>query len=71
MTKKIECPNCDPCNPEMDEDGRPYTCFACGDTGWVFPQENTEGAYKASKVGTEEEHYEAVNRSFNKDAIYD
>jgi hypothetical protein len=30
-----ECPSCDPCNPEMDEQGRPYTCFACGDTGWV------------------------------------
>jgi Zn finger protein HypA/HybF involved in hydrogenase expression len=32
---KVECPCCDPCNPELDEQGRPYTCFACGDTGWV------------------------------------
>jgi hypothetical protein len=32
---KDECPCCDPCYPEMDEQGRPYTCFACGDTGWV------------------------------------
>lgn len=32
---KAECPCCDPCNPELDEQGRPYTCFACGNTGWV------------------------------------
>lgn len=31
----VECPNCDPCNPELDEDGRPYTCYRCCDTGRV------------------------------------
>ena len=30
-----ECPQCDPCNPECDEQGMPYTCFACCDTGWI------------------------------------
>lgn len=35
-SKWAECPKCDPCNPEMDEDGRPYTCFFCGDTGRVL-----------------------------------
>ena len=30
-----ECPQCDPCSPEMDEDGRPYSCYCCGDTGWI------------------------------------
>jgi hypothetical protein len=30
-----DCPKCDPCNPELDEDGRPYTCYFCCDTGRV------------------------------------
>ena len=30
-----ECMNCDPCNPECDEDGRPYTCFQCCNSGYV------------------------------------
>lgn len=29
------CTACDPCSPEMDEDGKPYTCYCCGDTGWL------------------------------------
>jgi hypothetical protein len=36
METKEECPCCDPCNPEMDEDGRPYSCYVCGNTGWVI-----------------------------------
>lgn len=31
----VDCPNCDSCNPEIDEDGRPYTCYCCFDTGSV------------------------------------
>lgn len=34
--KWVDCPQCDPCNPECDEDGRPYTCFFCCDTGRVL-----------------------------------
>ncbi len=30
-----ECPQCDPCCPELDEDGRPYACYFCCDTGWI------------------------------------
>lgn len=30
-----ECPKCNPLYPELDEQGRPYTCFFCGDTGYV------------------------------------
>lgn len=29
------CDNCDPCNPDCDEDGRPYTCFRCCNSGYV------------------------------------
>ena len=35
----VECPECDPCNPEQDSDGRYYTCFHCGDTGWILKEE--------------------------------
>lgn len=35
-SKWAECPQCDPCNPELDEDGRPYTCYFCCDTGRVL-----------------------------------
>jgi hypothetical protein len=31
-----DCPNCDPCNPECDEEGKPYACYCCGDTGRVL-----------------------------------
>lgn len=30
-----DCPKCDPSCPELDEDGRPYTCYFCCDTGRV------------------------------------
>ena len=30
-----ECFNCNPCSPDLDEDGRAYSCYCCGDTGWV------------------------------------
>jgi hypothetical protein len=29
------CPHCDPLHPELDEDGFPYTCYVCCDTGIV------------------------------------
>jgi hypothetical protein len=29
------CPKCNPLYPELDEDGIPYTCYACCDTGIV------------------------------------
>ena len=31
----VECPRCDPLNPELDEQGRPFACYCCGDTGLV------------------------------------
>lgn len=34
----VECGSCNPLNPERDEDGRPYTCYRCCDTGWM-PEE--------------------------------
>lgn len=30
-----ECPKCDRAYPELDEEGRAYSCFFCGDTGRV------------------------------------
>jgi len=35
------CPSCGG-NPEMDEDGNYYTCFACCDTGAVAVEETYE-----------------------------
>lgn len=35
MSATAACPKCDPCNPELDEDGRPYACYFCGDSGTV------------------------------------
>lgn len=32
------CPMCDPCSPELDEEGRAYACYFCGDSGWVAPE---------------------------------
>jgi hypothetical protein len=32
---KVECPNCAGFPTEQDEDGRYYSCYTCGDTGWV------------------------------------
>lgn len=37
--ERIECPECDPCNPELDEDGRPFDCYRCGNTGWTAADE--------------------------------
>lgn len=31
----VECDRCNPLNPECDESGRPYTCYCCGDSGWM------------------------------------
>ena len=42
MMKYYEvCPSCGG-NPEMDEDGNYYTCFACCDTGAVAVEETYE-----------------------------
>lgn len=35
MTTMADCPKCDPLHPELDEDGRPYACYFCGDSGAV------------------------------------
>jgi hypothetical protein len=32
---RADCPMCDPCSPELDEEGRRYACYFCGDTGYV------------------------------------
>lgn len=34
MTKMVDCPRCGGM-PDYDEDGRPFTCFCCCDTGLV------------------------------------
>lgn len=41
-----ECFNCNPCCPELDEDGRAYSCYCCGDTGWV-PQAAADEYWQA------------------------
>lgn len=38
----VECPQCDPCCPELDEDGRAYTCYLCGDTGYIDEEDLDE-----------------------------
>lgn len=30
----VDCPRCGG-HVDFDEDGRPYTCFTCGDTGYI------------------------------------
>ena len=31
-----ECVSCNPCNPDCDGTGRPYTCYWCFGTGFML-----------------------------------
>jgi len=31
-----ECDSCNPDHTDCDETGRPYTCYRCGDTGYML-----------------------------------
>ena len=35
-----ECDSCNPCNPDCDETGRPYTCYRCCDTGFMLADQH-------------------------------
>lgn len=53
--KYVTCPRCGG-SPDFDEDGRPYTCYFCCDTGSVTEEIATEearGAAWAYYVSTE------------------
>jgi hypothetical protein len=41
-SKRVHCPKCDPANPDLDEDGKPYTCYFCSDTGYLTRAEYAE-----------------------------
>lgn len=63
-----ECPNCDPSSPECDEDGRPYACYCCGDTGWV-PEGTTASMQAEAQREAEEAAKRATNAAYNARAL--
>jgi ribosomal protein S27AE len=58
MSFQIDCPRCGG-SPDFDEHGFPYTCFSCGDTGYVWIEET----YAGRKTRELNEAYEEYVRS--------
>lgn len=60
----VQCPSCGGW-PELDETGRPYTCFRCCDTGWItkaaYEEEaRHEAAYEAERAAAEAARRQAL-----------